>query len=134
MFIKVENREQGKKVTFFSKEREVRGKKVSHTDKTVFATVSEGIKVSESNGEVIWENDYWTAYFCGKAYKKALMLKDFDRICIVEMNIRNVYSKERKVNYPKITITDFDVCEQQNPIVEGEGYFEIPVGETLLFE
>lgn len=129
MYIKIENREQGRKFTFFSREREINGEKVSHTDKSVFGTLSEGIKTGENNGQPIWENDYWNTAFCGKAYEKALDLKDKDRICVVEMNIRNVYSKNTKKSYPQIMVTDFDVISSHADHAEaGEGFMNIPDG------
>lgn len=107
MYIKFENRENGKKFTFFSSERTIDGEQVKMTDKCVFASLSEGIKTGENNGQPIFENDYWNATFCGKAYEKAKELKDKDRIIVVEMNIRNRYINKK--SYPQITVTDFDV-------------------------
>lgn len=109
MYIKFDNREEGKRFTFFKNERTINGEKVSKTDRSVFATLSEGIKTGENNGKPIYENDYWNATFCGKAYNEALLLKDKDRISVVEMNIRNRYNKESKKNYPQIMVTDFDI-------------------------
>ena len=109
MYIKIEDREQGRRFTFFLREKEIKGEKVTHTDKCVFGTLSEGIKTGENNGQPIWENDYWNVTFCGKAYEKALALKDKDRVCVVEMNIRNIYHKASKRSYPQITVTDFDI-------------------------
>lgn len=109
MYIKFEDREKGKRFTFFTREREVNGEKVTHTDKSVFGTLSEGIKTGENNGQPIYENDYWDVTFCGKAYEKALSLKDKDKVCVTEMNVRNVYFKPTKKTYPQIMVTDFDV-------------------------
>ena len=109
MYFKFENREQGNRVSFFTREQEVNGVTILHTEKSVFGTISEGIKTGENNGQAIWENDYWKANFCGKAYKKALTLKDKDRISLVEMNIRNVYVKATKKSYPQVMIFDFDI-------------------------
>lgn len=112
MYIKFENREDGKRFTFFSNERTINGEKVKHTDKSVFGTLSEGIKTGENNGQPIYENDYWNVTFCGKAYNEALALKDKDRISVVEMNVRNVYSQKTKKTYAQIMITDFDVISK----------------------
>ena len=133
MYIKFENREQGRRFTFFSREREINGTKVTHTEKSVFATLSEGIKTGENNGQPIWENDYWNTVFCGKAYEKALALKDKDRICVTEMNVRNVYHKPSKKSYPQITVTDFDVIVSNH--VDNEGFMNIPdnIDEELPF-
>lgn len=117
MYIKFENREEGKKFTFFTNERMINGEKIKHTDKSVFGTLSEGIKTGENNGQPIYENDYWNVTFCGKAYNEALALKDKDRISVVEMNIRNVYSKKTKKSYAQIMVTDFDVI---NKVVDDE--------------
>lgn len=119
MYIKFENREQGKRFTFFPREREINGKKCNHTDKSVFGNVSEAIKVGEVNGQPQYEYDSWDARFCGKAYEKARNLVSKDKICVVEMNIRNVYHKESKKNYPQIMITDFDVIGETG--VAGNG-------------
>lgn len=127
MYLKFEDRTQGKRFTFFSKEREVNGQKVNHTDKCVFGTLSEGIKTGENNGQPIWENDYWNVTFCGKAYEKALQLKDKDRIVVVEMNVRNVYWKPTKKSYPQITVTDFDVLENATNNA-GDGFMNVPDG------
>lgn len=115
MYIKFENRENGKKFTFFSKERNINGESVKMTEKCVFGTLSEGIKTGENNGKPIFENDYWNVTFCGKAYEKAKELKDKDRVMVVEMNIRNQRSQHTGKSYPQITVTDFDVIipEQQ---------------------
>lgn len=118
MYIKFEERANGKRFTFFKREKEVNGEKVNNTDKSVFGTLSEGIKVGEKNGQPIWENDYWNATFCGKAYEKALTLKDKDRVVVTEMNIRNIYSQNTKKSYPQITVTDFDLYV---PNAEGNG-------------
>ena len=112
MYIKIENKEQGRRFTFFSREKEVDGKKVTHTDKSVFSTLSEGIKTGENNGQAIWENDYWNTIFCGKAYEKALLLEDKTRIAITEMNIRNRYSKKTNREYPQILVFDFELITQ----------------------
>lgn len=118
MYIKFEDKEKGKRFTFFSKEREIKGEKVTHTDKSVFAILSEGIKTGENNGQPIWENDHWNAFFCGKAYEKALELKNKDRIIVMEMNIRNVYHASTHRSYPQILVTDFYIPEEQqeNPM------------------
>lgn len=126
MYFNFENREDGKRFTYFSKEREVRGEKVTHTDKSVFGNLSEGIKVGEKNGQPIWENDYWSVTFCGKAYEKALQLADKTRIVAVEFNIRNKYYEPTRKSYPQITITDFDVLESSSTNVSGEGFKDIP--------
>lgn len=112
MYIKFEDRTEGRRFTFFTREKEIDGQKTTHTARVVFGTLSEGIKTGENNGQPIWENDYWNAAFCGKAYEKALALKDKDRVCVTEMNVRNVYSKNTKKSYPQITVTDFDVMEK----------------------
>ena len=109
MYIKFEDRTKGRKFTFFSRERDIKGQKVNMTDKCVFATLSEGIKTGENNGKPIFENDYWKTTFCGKAFEKAKTLKDKDKIMVVEMNIRNVYVEKAKKSYPQITVTDFDI-------------------------
>ena len=126
MYFKIEDRNQGKRFTFFSKEREINGKKVSHTDKSVFGTLSEGIKTGENNGQPIYENDYWNVVFCGKAYEKALQLADKDRISVVECNIRNQYWKPTKKSYPQIMVMDFDVLESAG--TGGEGFMNVPDG------
>lgn len=110
MYIKFDKRDSGKKFSFFPREVEIDGNKVSHTDKVVFATLSESIKTGEDNGQPVWTNDYWSAGFCGKAYEKALLLKDKDRIIATEFNLRNIYNKDTKKNYPSISIFDFDVA------------------------
>lgn len=126
MFIKIENREQGRHFTFFSKEREINGEKVKHTEKSVFATLSEGIKVGEKNGQPLWENDYWNTVFCGKAYEKALTLKDRDRISVVEMNIRNIYVERVKKTFPQIMVTDFDIISTGNNSTDNDGFMNVP--------
>lgn len=135
MYIKFDNREKGKRFTFFSKEREIGGQKVTHTDKCVFGTLSEGIKTGENNGQAIWENDYWNVTFCGKAFEKAMSLKDKDRVSVVEMNIRNVYSKNTKKSYPQITVTDFDVMSNNQMQGGTDGFMNIPdnIDEELPF-
>lgn len=134
MYIKIENREQGRRFTFFSREKEVNGVKVTHTDKTVFGTLSDGIKTGENNGQAIWENDYWYTSFCGKAYEKAMTLTNKTRISVTEMNIRNIYSKNTKKSYPQITVTDFDILSQ-NPQGVNEEFMSIPddINEELPF-
>lgn len=109
MYIKFENRENGRKFTFFSKERKINGEDVKMTEKCVFGVLSEGIKTGENNGKPIFDNDYWNTTFCGKAYEKAKDLKDRERIMVVEMNIRNIHSSKTGKSYPQITVTDFDV-------------------------
>lgn len=146
MYIKFEDKEKGKRFTFFSKEREIKGEKVVHTDKSVFATLSEGIKTGENNGQSIWENDYWDTVFCGKAYEKALELKDKDRIIVTEMNIRNIFYKPNKRSYPKIMVTEFFVPESEPQVnqevdhgtadaVSEEEFMDIPdeIDEDLPF-
>lgn len=118
MFIKFEDRTQGKRFTFFKQGRVINGESVNNTDKCVFGTLSEGIKTGENNGKPIYVNDYWNVTFCGKAYEEALLLNDKDRISVVEMNVRNVYVKEKKKSYPQIMVTDFDVIS--NATVEDE--------------
>lgn len=128
MYIKFEDREQGKRFTFFKADRVINGEKVSHTDKSVFGTLSEGVKTGENNGKPIYENDYWNVAFCGKAYAEALSLKDKDRISVVEMNIRNVYSKSTKKSYPQIMVTDFDViavAPADDTEADEEGYMPV---------
>ncbi len=110
MYFKFDS-DNAKRMTFFSREVEINGQKVNHTDKAVFSSLSEGIKVGEENGQSVYENDYWNTVFCGKAYQKALFLKDKDRVNILEMNIRNPYNKERKKSYPQITVMDFELVE-----------------------
>lgn len=130
MYIKFENREDGRRFTFFQKEREVNGSKVQSTDKCVFGTLSEGVKTGENNGKPIYENDYWSVTFCGKAYAEALALKDFDKISVVEMNVRNVYSKNTKKSYPQITVYDFDVVSVSNVNEAGDdGFIPVPTGD-----
>lgn len=127
MYIKFETVDQGKYFTYFVKEKEVNGEKIRHTDKSVFGTLSEGIKTGVNNGKAIWENDYWDCIFCGKAYQKALNLSNKTRIIVTEMNIRNKYSKETKKSYPRIIVTDFSIVENDlegmTPI-EGETPFD----------
>lgn len=125
MYIKLE-KEQAKRFTYFTKEKEINGVKVGSTEKIVFGTLSEGIKTGENNGHPIWENDYWDASFCGKAYQKALELEDKTRISITEMNIRNVYSKNTKKAYPQIMVTEFEVLEpdQDTSSLESEMPFK----------
>lgn len=132
MYIKFEKREEGKRFTFFKNERIINGEKVSCTDRSVFANLSESVKVGERNGSPIWENDYWKASFCGKAYEEALLLKDKDRISVVEMNIRNVYSEKTKKSYPQIMITDFDVISTATDNTVDEGYMDISADEEGL--
>lgn len=133
MYIKFDDREQGRKFTFFKNERVINGEKVTHTEKCVFGTLSEGIKTGENNGNPIYENDYWNVTFCGKAYAEALSLKNKDRISVVEMNVRNVYSKTTKKSYPQIMVTDFDVIAVA-PADENDegGYVNIPADENDL--
>ena len=131
MYIKIENRENGRRFTFFSREKEINGEKVTHTEKCVFGTLSDGIKTGENNGKPIYENDYWNTTFCGKAYEKALTLKDATRISVTEMNIRNVYSKQTKRNYPQITVTDFDIVGDE---VTNDEFLKVPSDEDLGFE
>lgn len=128
MYFRFENREEGKRFTFFKKEREVKGQMVGHTEKSVFGTLSDGIKTGENNGRPIYENDYWNVSLCGKAYEKALQLEDNTRIVAVEFNIRNPYYKPTKKSYPQITITDFDVLENtENNTESGDKEFkEVP--------
>lgn len=123
MYIKIENRNQGKRFTFFSREREINGEKVNYTEKSVFASLSEGVKVGEKNGQAIWENDYWNTLFCGKAYEKARTLKNKDKICVIEMNVRNLYFKNTKKSYPQIMVTDFDVISNEN---SNDVYMNVP--------
>lgn len=139
MYIRFEDKEKGKRFTFFKKEREIKGEKLSHTDKSVFATLSEGVKTGENNGQPIWENDYWDAVFCGKAYEKALELKDKDRVVVTEMNIRNVLYRANKRSYPKIMVTEFylpepeaqaerDAEHEAAAAASGEEFIDIPDG------
>lgn len=97
----------GKKVSFFKKEKEVKGVKLYNTDKSVFANLSDGIKTGENNGKPIWDNDIWDTIFCGKCYERALELKDRERIAITEFAIRNKYSKTLKKNFPSLIVYDF---------------------------
>ena len=118
MYIKLE-KENARRFTFFtSKDRD--GNVKENTDKTVFGTLSEGIKVGEMNGVPVYENDNWNARFCGKAYEKALALKDKDRVLVTEMNVRNPYNKVTKRNYPQIMVTDFEVAEATDTNTDGE--------------
>lgn len=126
MYFKFEDR-QGKRVTFFSAERIVNGEKITHTDKSVFGTLSEGIKTGENNGKPIYENDYWNVMFCGKAYEKALKLENKTRIVLVEFNIRNQYYKRSKKTYPQIMVTDFDIMETEISNT-GNEFVDIPDG------
>lgn len=131
MYIKIENQENARRFTFFKKERIVKGEKVYNTDKSVFGTLSEGIKVGEVNGQAVWENDYWNVTFCGKAYEKALTLKDKDKVGITEFNVRNAYSKTTKKSYPQIVVTEFEILESKESVNENEdekknGFIDIP--------
>lgn len=131
MYIKIENQENARRFTFFKKERIVKGEKVYNTDKSVFGTLSEGIKVGEVNGQAVWENDYWNVTFCGKAYEKALTLKDKDKVGITEFNVRNAYSKTTKKSYPQIVVTEFEILERKESVNENEdemenGFIDIP--------
>ena len=133
MYIKFENREQGRHFTFFSRKQKVNNESVTHTEKSVFGTLSDGIKTGENNGQPIYVNDYWQTAFCGKAYQKALELKDKDRISVIEMNIRNVYSSMTKKSYPQIMVTDFDIISTNND--NGDEYLKLPENvEPLDFE
>lgn len=139
MYIKFDDKEKGKKFTFFKQEREINGEKVTHTERTVFGNLSEGIKTGENNGQPIWENDYWNAAFCGKAYEQALTLHNKDRIVVTEMNVRNIC--RNKKNYPQIMVTEFHVVASRNNAAEPEEtegkeeFMPIPDGmdEGLLF-
>lgn len=141
MYIKLTS-ETGKRFTFFKKERVVNNERVTHTDKSVFGTLSEGIKVGEKNGQILWENDYWNTVFCGKAYQKALELEDKTRIIVTEMNVRNVYSRNTKRNYPQIMVTEFEIAESagnENPAsgnTDDDSFMNIPEGldEELPFK
>jgi len=124
MYIKFEKREEGRRFTYFPKEREINGEKVLHTDKCVFATLSDGVKVGEKNGRPIWENDNWQATFCGKAYQKALTLQEKDRISVTEMNVRNVYVRNIKKSFPQIMVTDFDIISQEAHAISEDGYMQ----------
>ena len=136
MYIKFENREQGKKFTFFTRKKRIAGQLVDHTDKSVFATLSESIKIGNDNGhgQPVWQNDYWNAVFCGKAYEKAIALADKDRIRVVEMSVRNEYNKDTKKSYPMIAVTDFDIIST-GAGNRGDGFINIPdnIGEELPF-
>lgn len=98
MYIKIENQENARRFTFFKKERIVKGEKVYNTDKSVFGTLSEGIKVGEVNGQAVWENDYWNVTFCGKAYEKALTLKDKDKVGIKTKQRETKFVSARELN------------------------------------
>lgn len=131
MYIKFDDKEKGKKFTFFKQEREINGQKIAHTERTVFGNLSEGIKVGEKNGQPIWENDYWNTVFCGKAYEPALALHNKDRIVVTEMNVRNVI--RNKKSYPQIMVTEFHVISSQNggepeTVNEQEDFVDIPAG------
>lgn len=114
MYIKFDDREKGKFFTFFSREVEKNGTKLRMTEKCVFATLSEAVRVGEANGKPLYEYDYWNATFCGKALEKAKTLKDKDKVQVTEMNVRNRYVSGRKMNYPQITVTDFDILEKSD--------------------
>lgn len=113
MYIKFERDPEGhngKRFNFFKRDIIKKdGEKIDHTDKSVFGTISEAIKTGENNGEPIFVYDNWNAVFCGKAYAKAMQLRDKDKIKVYEMNVRNVYYAQSKKTYPQITVTDFDV-------------------------
>lgn len=112
MYIKFEDREKGKLFTFFSREIEMNGEKVSMTEKCVFGTLSDSVRVGEVNGKTVYEHDYWNGVFCGKALEKAKNLKNKDRICVTEMIIRNRYIKEKRTSFSQICVTDFDILEK----------------------
>lgn len=112
MYIRFDDKDKGKRFTFFRQEREINGEKVTHTERTVFGNLSEGIKTGENNGQPIWENDYWNAAFCGKAYELALTLHNKDRIVVTEMNVRNIC--RNKKSYPQIMVTEFHVVASQH--------------------
>lgn len=138
MYIKLAT-DNGRKFTFFTS-KDKGGKVKENTDKTVFGTLSEGIKVGEVKGITQYENDYWNARFCGKAYEKALTLTDQTRVVVTEMTIRNKRDAQTKRTYPQIMVTDFFVPEapMQNENVsrkqaDEEGFMPIPdgLGEEL---
>lgn len=136
MYIKFDDPEKGRRFTFFTREKEINGEKVNHTDKSVFATLSEGIRTGENNGQAIWVNDHWNALFCGKAYERALQLKNMDRVIVTEMNVRNIYYAPQHRNYPQIMVTDFYAPEEQPENCEDalpeeaneDGFMNIPDG------
>lgn len=120
MYFKL-TKEQERRFTFFTREVEINGEKTQSTEKCVFGTLSEGIRTGENNGVPIYENDYWKATFCGKALEKAKTLKDKDKIVVTEMNIRNIYSKNTKMSYPQITVTEFDFYTPEEKEEKTEG-------------
>ena len=68
----------------------------------------------------------------GKALDKARSMEDGTRIIVVEMNIRNVYSKTTRRSYPQITVTDFDINESQH-FDENEDMFANMAEEEMPF-
>ncbi len=133
MYFKIDNKEKGKKFTFFKKAREVNGVKVDYTDKTVFGLLSDGIKTGEVKGKATWDNDYWNVAFCGKAYEKALTLHNKAQISVTELSIRNIYSTKTKKSYPQITVTEFDIINNGTPAENagetentGDGFYNVP--------
>lgn len=83
-------------------------KKDENRKNTVRATISthEG---EDTNGESRYSS--WYARFVGDAYKKALKLKNKDRIDITSAKIENNYNKDTEKLYVTVTVFDFDIDE-----------------------
>ena len=63
MFFKFDDREKGKKFTFFKNGKVINGEKIFETDKCVYGTLSDGINKVGKDGKSAWENDYWNVTF-----------------------------------------------------------------------
>ena len=111
MFINMEGAKYFPNFTYFSKERNVDGAMLRHTETQVFGVLSDGIKRTDPQGNVTWTNDYWNVIFTGEAYEAALQLSDHTRIGLERFTIRNIYRKETKTSYQLIYVYAFHLQE-----------------------
>ena len=83
--------------------------KVVIEDKCVKANLTTS-KKNANNADEKYSNMYWKAKFVGeKAFEKAKLLKDKDKIEILKGTIENTYDKDTKSLWVNVTIFDFNI-------------------------
>lgn len=102
------------RVTFFPETNK------QSTEKVFYGRVSEAIKTRELNqdGTAKYTYENWPARFVGKAYQKALTLKEKDKIILKQWAAHNIYIKgqngQNGRGFTYLLISDFDVYVLQN--------------------
>lgn len=83
-------------------------KKDENRKNTVRATISTYEGEDADQGK---KYSSWYARFVGDAYKKAIKLKNKDKIDITSAKIENSYNKDTEKLYVTVTVFDFDIDE-----------------------